>query len=462
LEPLSFPESDYPMEQPQGAPQGSESWTQANGVEPALSTATSGDAPSGIIHMLRLFWVKRQMMSGILATGILLSVLYAYYLPVVYTSTTTLMPPDSTSSSPSLMGLLAGSGVAGSAGSALLGGMKSPGAVFVSILGSRTAQESLVKQFDLVHHYKTPLIEDACKRLAADTAIREDLKSGIITIDAKADNPILASNIARGYVAELNLIVTNNGTSAARRERIFLEERLKEIKQDLDDSSEALSRFSTKSRTIDVPSQARATVDSGLKLQEELATSRSELAGLRQTYSEDNVRVRAASARVGELQRQMDRIMGLSQGGGYGVDTGKADYPSLGALPALGLTYADLERKVIVEEALWEALTKQYEAAKVQEAKEIPSVRVLDEANIPKHKSDPARRSIVTVGTLLSICAACFFVLASSRWAEMDPQDERKILVTDIVHTTLNPEARIWRIPGMSWIYQRIRGGSIP
>jgi len=360
------------------------------------------------------------------------------------------------------MSLLAGSGAVGSAGSALLGGMRSPGAVFVSILGSRTAQESLVKQFDLVHHYKTPLIEDACKRLAADTAIREDLRSGIITIDAKADNPVLASNLARGYVAELNFVVTNNGTSAARRERIFLEERIKEIKQDLDDSSEALSRFSTKSRTIDMPSQARAMVDTGLKLQDELTTARSDLAGLRQVYSEDNFRVRTASARVEELQRQMDKITGLPPKGGSGVDTAATDYPSLAALPALGLTYTDLDRKVLVEEALWEALTKQYEAAKVQEAKEIPTVRVLDAANVPQHKSGPSRRSSVIVGTLLSICVACFFVFVSSRWAEMDPQDGRKILVADIVNTTLNSQAWIWRVPGMSKIYRRIGGGSIP
>ena len=200
---------------------------------------------------------------GILATGILLSVLYALSLPIIYTSTTTLMPPDSTSSSSNLMSLLSSaSPAAATVGDSLLG--KTPGAVFVGILGSRTVQESLVTRFDLIHYYKTKFVEDACKRLTADTHIVEDPKNGIIRINVDANNPMLASNIAQGYVEELHRVVNNNSTSAARRERIFLEERLKEIKQDLDDSGKALSQFSTKNRTIAMPSQAMAMVDAGL------------------------------------------------------------------------------------------------------------------------------------------------------------------------------------------------------
>jgi capsule polysaccharide export protein KpsE/RkpR len=260
---------------------------------------------------------------------------------------------------------------------------------------------------------------------------------------------MLASNMAQAYVEELDRVVTSNSTSAARRERIFLEERLKEIKQDLDNSARALSQFSTKSRTIDMPSQAKAMVDTGLKLQDELATARSDLAGLRQVYTEDNFRVRTASARVDELQRQMDRITGVSQVGGSRVDTSDSDYPSLGALPALGLTYADLNRKVLVEESLWEALTKQYEAAKVQEAKEIPTVRILDAANVPQRKSSPVRRNILFLGVMLSLFAACIAVIALSAWENMDAQDERKKLLTEIVNTTLNSQKWLRRLSGM-------------
>jgi uncharacterized protein involved in exopolysaccharide biosynthesis len=277
-------------------------------------------------------------------------------------------------------------------------------------------------------------MEDACKELAANTRIEEEAKSGIITISVEAKSPVIASQIAQGYVEELDRVMTLNSTSAARRERVFLEGRLKEIKQDLDDSSSELSRFSTKNETIDVPSQAKAMVEAGLKLQADLMAARSEVAALQQTYSENNVRVRSAAARVAELQNQMNKITGSSHMLGTTEDTAGTDYPSMRELPALGLAYADIDRRVRVDEALWEALTKQYELAKVQEAREIPTVRVLDRANVPQRKSFPMRSSIVLLGALLSFFTACIVVLAKTFWEEMDAQDERKKLVFDIVN----------------------------
>jgi uncharacterized protein involved in exopolysaccharide biosynthesis len=236
----------------------------------------------------------------------------------------------------------------------------------------------------------------------------------------------------------MDRVVTNNSTSASRRERIFLEQRLREIKQDLDDSSGALSRFSTKNRTIDMPSQAREMLDSGLRMQAELVTARSELAELQQTYSDDNVRVRAARARVEELQSQTNKISGLNQASGSMANTGGSDYPSVGALPALGLTYSDLERRVSVEESVWEALTKQYEAAKVQEAKEIPAVSVLDAAYVPQRRSSPVRSVIMIVGAFLSLIAAVIAVLITSFWEKLDARDERKEFVLKLVGAMRN------------------------
>jgi uncharacterized protein involved in exopolysaccharide biosynthesis len=421
------------------------SWTQ-NDAE--LDAEETGEALSiRLIRFLQLCWVRRRVVIGILTAGIVLSAVYAFLQPNIYISTTTLMPPDSTSSSSNLMSLLSSVGPAAGFGSSALG-IKTPGAVFVSMLGSRTVQESLVKQFDLVHHYKKLLVQDACKQLAADTIIKDDTKSGIITISVKADSSMLASKIAQGYVTELDRVVTQNSTSAARRERIFLEGRLKEITRDMDDSAKALSQFSTKNRTIDIPSQGKAMVESGLKLQDQLVAARSELAGLRQSYSDDNVRVRAARARIAELERQIDKMMGST------AETRSAAsnsaYPSVSELPALGLTYSDLARKTRVEEVLWEALTKQYEAAKVQEAKEIPTVRVLDVADVPERKSSPIRSRIVILGAMLSLLTAFVALIITFIWEEMDAEDERKRFVTEIKNALLNRLKWIRLLPGIS------------
>jgi uncharacterized protein involved in exopolysaccharide biosynthesis len=175
-------------------------------------------------------------------------------------------------------------------------------------------------------------------------------------------------------------------------------------------------------------------------MQAELGSARSELAGLEQVYSGDNVRVRSARARIEELQSQLNKINGASQKGGSSSDANKSDYPSVEELPTLGLTYSDLERKVSVDETLWEVMTKQYEAAKVQEAKDIPSVRVLDAANVPQRKSSPIRSYIVIIGAAISLFVAYIYLLAISVWEDMSEQNELKQVlaeITGVVHNLL-------------------------
>lgn len=417
-------------------------------VEPSSAEEGAGILSSGAFNILRILWVHRCGIAKTVAAGVLLSAVLAFRLPTMYTSITTLMPPESSSPNSNLMSLLSSAGPTASLGGAMLGA-KSSGAVFVGLLRSRTVQNDLVGRFDLLHYYNVQLVEDASRNLAADTNVQEDQKSGIITVSVSARDPQLASRIARGYVEELDRAVTSNSTSAARRERTFLEGRLTEIKHDLDDSARALSQFSATSRTIDLPSQGKAMVEAGLKLQSELAVARSEWAGLRQTYSDDNVRVRTASARVEELQRQLDKITGPTGKTGSTADANGTDYPSLERLPALGLTYADLDRKVLVEEALWGALTKQYEAAKVQEAKEIPTVRVLDAANVPQHKSSPVRSAIVILGAMASFLMACVTALLHEAWENLAAGDERKELINEIAASARASLKGIWNLPGI-------------
>jgi uncharacterized protein involved in exopolysaccharide biosynthesis len=382
----------------------------------------------GVVRFIRSMWVRRRVVLSILASGFLLSSLAAILKPNTYTSTTTLMPPGNTSSFGSVMSLLSNKPEAGITDEML--GIGTPGELFIAILGSRNVQGALVTRFNLMHYYNVRTLDDARKELAKDTTISEDQKSGVITISVDAFKPEFAAQLAQAYVTELNRVVTDDSTSSARREREFLEARVKEVKQELDESSKALSQFSTKNKAIDIHSQAVSMVDAGLKLQAQLIDGRSELAALKQTYSEDNARVKAVEASNAELERQIDALGGVSQT--QGAAPNGSPYPSVSELPMLGLTYYDLERKVHVDEELWETLTKEYEVAKVEEAKQIPTVRVLDVANIPVRKSGPHILRIVILGIGVSILLACLVVFGMNSWERTDPASEPKKLITDI------------------------------
>jgi len=448
------------MDDSQSAETASELSAQTDEVDFVEGEEVGEALSAKIARFLRTCWVRRWMVLGILVAGILISAVYAHFQPDVYTSTTTLMPPDSNSPDFSIMDALS-STPAGRLGSEALG-LYTAGDLFISILESRNVKDGLIGRFDLADYYKTRLIEDTRNSLAANTKIVVDQKSGVITISVSEGNPVLATNLARGYVEELNRVMTENSTSAARRERIFLEERVRDVKQKLDESSKELSQFSAKSGAIDMPSQTKSMVDEGARLQAELIDGRSQLAALRQTYSEDNLKVRALEAHNAELQRQINEMGGLPQGSGTNTDTTKSPYPTADELPSLGLTYYDLEREMRVEEALWEALTKQYEAAKVEEAEELPTVRVLDVAEIPGRKSGPSRRLIVESGALISLVLALIAVLVGMIWEAMDPQGEPKRGLTEIIDGALNSQRWYWKVPGMSWIRGRFKGSEGP
>jgi uncharacterized protein involved in exopolysaccharide biosynthesis len=396
---------------------------------------------------LRLLWGSRRFFMGAAAIGLIVSTIIAFLIPKSYTSTAQLMPPDT--QSPSGMAMMvamaakAGGGLGGVAGDLL--GLKSSGALFIGVLRSETSEDRLIQQFDLRKIYGKRLIVDARRRLDENTSISEDRKSGIITISVTDHSPQRAAALANGYVDELNSLVSELSTSSAHRERVFLEERLKVAKIDLDQAVNELAQFSSKNNTLDIQQEGKAMLDAAGTIAGEMIAVKSQLEGLRQIYTDNNSRVRSLSARVGELRKQLEKLGGTKATGedtaapvdGLSGDQPTArnsglPYPTIHSLPLLGAKYADYYRRAKIQETVFELLTEQYELAKVQEAKETPSVKVLDAARIPEKKSFPPRLTIMILGTFLVCAISVAGVLGRARWEDVDPQDPRKVFAQEI------------------------------
>jgi uncharacterized protein involved in exopolysaccharide biosynthesis len=409
----------------------------------SLPMVESPDAQQSLLRYLRLFWTNRRLLwrSGVCA--FLASTLLALLIPVEYQSVTCLMPPDGQAESG--LGMLAAMAQRGGAGAlgGLAGdlmGVKSSGALFVGILGSETVQDRLIEQFQLRKVYHAAKIEDARRALAGRTEVSEDRKSGIISIGVTDHDPRRAAAMAQAYVVELDRLVALVSTSAARRERIFLEGRLETVKSDLDAAAKNFSEFASKNTAIDIPAQGKAMVEAAAALQGQMIAAQAELSGLQQIYTENNARVRALQARVNELNKKLNEIGGAGTDGNTGASNSL--YPSIRRLPILGVTYADLYRQTKIQETVYELLTQQYELAKVQEAKEIPTVKVLDAALVPTKKSFPPRTLIVFMGTLVGIMVAISWIVGKTSWEAVDAADSRKVFAME-VFTTL--QARVPR-----------------
>jgi len=396
---------------------------------------------------LRLLWGRRKFFLRAAAIGLLSSTLLAFLIPKSYTSTTQLMPPDPQSTSGmammAAMAAKAGGGLAGVAGDLL--GLKNSGALFIGVLRSQTSQDRLIQQFDLRKVYGKQLVIDARTKLDENTSISEDRKSGIITISVIDHSPQRAAALASAYVDQLNSLISELSTSSAHRERVFLEERLKVAKQDLDDASNQLAQFSSKNNTLDIQQEGKAMLDAAGAIAGEMIAAQSQLEGLRQIYTDNNSRVRSLNARVGELRKQLEKLggtqpktaNGTAPSAGQPGDPSASQasglpYPTIRSLPLLGAKYAEHYRRAKIQETVYEMLTGQYELAKVQEAKETPSVKVLDPARIPEKKSFPPRLVIMFLGTFLVSALSVVWVLGSARWEEVDPQDPRKVFVQEV------------------------------
>jgi len=386
---------------------------------------------------ISLLWSSRRRIRRFTVAGFIIGLLVALIIPPTYKSTTQLMPPDSGSGMSllsSVLGSVASEGSASGGGGALesLGGMagemlglKSTGDLLVGVLQSRTVQDRLIDRFDLRKVYYVKRYDAARKQLTKNTEILQNRKSGIITITVYDRNPKRAAAMAAEYVGELDRLMAQVSTSAARREREFLENRLSVVKQELDAASKDLSQYSSKNATLDVQDEGKAIVEAAATLQGQLIAAQSELMGLEQIYTPSNVRVKALQARVTELQRKLNEV-----GGAKGISTGEKDtglsgqssneflVPSLRQLPLLGVTYLDLYRRVKIAETVYAFLTQEYEMARVEEAKEIPSVKVLDQANLPERRSSPPRVALTILFTVFFFLTGIVWVLGERRWNE--------------------------------------------
>ena len=409
-----------------------------------MSSPPETDAPANWVRNAMLLWQNRHLLARVGGIALVLSTIIAFTLPKQYESSGRLMPPDQPSSGSAMLAALAGRslgagglGAFGSLAGSLLGGRTSS-ALYIDLLESRTISDRLIDRFDLQHVYHKRYRIDTTKFLLRNTKIVEDKKSGVISLTFTDTDPQRARAIAQAYLEELNAVLTKSNTSSARREREFIEKRLVAVQADLLDAEKALSEFSSVHTTLDIKDQTHAMVDAAAKLQAELIVGQSELQSLEQIYGNENVRVRAARARIASLQHDLAKLGGSSavqpdDTNSSPDEDSKSLYPSIRQLPRLAVPYANLYRRVRIQETVFELLSQQYEMSRIEEAKDTPVVNLIDSPQVPEKKSFPPRAIVLLLLTLFSFGVASVFILIRNHWKQVDASDQRKLLAQEIV-----------------------------
>jgi uncharacterized protein involved in exopolysaccharide biosynthesis len=383
-----------------------------------------------ILRALQLLREHRRSLFRVAAWALAISTVTAFLIPNRYESSVSIMPPESMSGNGNMLAALAMKAspeLAAMTGSLL--GTKSTGALFVDLFRSRSVQDRVVERLNLQKIYWSRYKQDARKKLNSRTDVYEDRKSGVITLTVEDGSQQRGHDIAQAYVEELNRLVAQVSTSSARRERIFIEQRLTSVKSDLEDAEKQFSAFASKNTALDIKEQTKAMVESAAMLQGQLISSESELRSLEQIYTGDNARVRSLQARVDELKRQAQKLQGTDAS--LASDASQPDqmYPPIRKLPLLGVEWADLYRRMKIQDTVYELLNQQYELARIQEAKEIATVNVIDPANLPERKSWPPRLLIIVLLTVLSLAGAVVWIFGSERIESLEHTDPYRQLL---------------------------------
>ena len=418
--------------------------TENVSAPPAVQTPTQ---PNWVTNATVL-WSHRGLLGRVTAWALIVSATIAFTLPKQYESVARLMPPDQGSSSgAAMLAALAGRSGAGlgalGAFGSLAGGLlgaRTSSALFIDLLQSRTISDELIDRFNLLTVYHKRYRIDTTKYLAHHTTIVDDKKSGVISITFTDTDPERARAITQAYLDGLNRLVAKSNTSSARREREFIEKRLVNVQAELQDAEKALSEFSSVNTTLDIKEQTHAMVDAAAKLQGELIASQSELDSLQQIYGDQNVRVRAARARIGELQHELTKLSGSSSEIPEGATNDRGGdsaslYPSLRQLPRLAVPYANLYRRVRIQETVFELLSQQYEMARIEEAKDTPAVSVIDSPQTAEKKSFPPRLLLMLLLTLFFMAAMATALLVRHHLLQINLDDPRRLLARQIADT---------------------------
>ena len=347
----------------------------------------------------------------------LLALIVAMLLPKMYTATTTVLPPEQNQSSATAM--LGQLGAITGLGSMDLG-LKSPDDLFVAMLQSRTIADRLIDRFDLRRAYSVKQYQAARRELAERSDIVAE-KEGLISISVADRDPKRAADLANAYVDLLHELNDNLAITEAGQRRVFYQQQLDTERDALAQSEVALKQVEEKSGLIQPDAQGRAIVSAVADMRAQVAIHEVQLQSMRTYATDNNPEVKRAQQELAGLRAQLaklERNTGELGNGNLQVPTRQ--------LPAAELEYLRQLRDVKYHEALYEFLSKQLEASRIDEAKDAILVQVVDKAVIPERKSSPRRTLIVLVTALVAFLLSCLGVLLTEtlRRKQQDP-DER-------------------------------------
>ncbi len=355
-----------------------------------------------LMELFRALSRRRRLILGITAASAAVALVVSLLLPVSYKAETRILPPQDKGSNLAAQLMGQAGGLFALAGGAA--GIKSPGELYVEMIKSRTVLDRMVDRFDLMKLYKEKYRQDARKKLLELFTVREDRKSGVIILTVEDRDPKRSADMANAFVEELKSLAGGLAISEAGQRRMFFEEQIRQTKESLARAEEEVKGFQQRTGAFQIDAQAKAIIEGIANLRARIAAKEVEAKVLRSFATAQNPDLQRTEEEVRALRIELEKI---ESGKGRGFDP----LMSSDRIPAIGTEYLRTLRKFKFNETLYELLVKQYELARLDEARDAVVIQVIDRAVPPERKYRPKKAQIVLSATVIMLFLSVFIVL---------------------------------------------------
>jgi len=373
----------------------------------------------------------RRLILKIAAYTIVIGVIVSLLLPIRYTATTSILPPQQTSSAGSALMAQLGSlsSVASLAGGSL--GLKNPNDLQVAMLKSRTVEDAMLDRFHLVELFDVKQRSDARTKLEKVVDIDNGAKDGLIRISVTDRNPQRAAEMANGYVEEFKRLSANLAVTEASQRRLFFEQQLTQAKDNLANAEEDLKKTGQKTGLIQLDSQTRATIELVAELRGEIAAKEVQINAMRSFATGENPELQMAEQQLAGLRSQAEKMGAASEG------ASNALIPK-GGMQEAGVQYIRKLRDVKYFETIFDLFARQYEIAKVDEARQGATVQVVDRAIVPDRRSSPKRTLIVLGAAVLGLFFGVVWAFSREGLTRLskNPAEQHRL---ELLKTSISP-----------------------
>ena len=385
--------------------------------EPVGHSAKADDEIA-LLDMLIAVAEHKRMVLSVTAGFAITAALISLVLPQRYTATVTMLPPQQTSPAGAALATQLGAmgGVAAMASGSF--GFRSPNEMYVAMLKSRTVESAMVEHFGLMQEYGKRYESDARKAFERHADVDGSGKDGLIHLSVEDRDPRRAAELANGYVDQFRNLSQHLAITEASQRRLFFEQELEHARNDLANAEQALQQTEQTSGVIQLDSQARALIESGAALRAQITAREVQIQGMETYATSENAQLVRAQRELESLRAQLSKLDGSADNA-----TGEL-IVSKGRIPEAGLAYIRKLRDVKYSETIFEILLKQFELAKLDEAKQGSLVQVVDPAVSPDKRSFPKRTLLVLLATALGFLAGVLIAFVISGFERMQDDSE--------------------------------------